>query len=153
MTNDFFTVILNFCQSQDGEDVHGQVSILLNKNKRIDHLGIRIELIGVLENLYDKNQNSTFLQLVRDLEPPGALTDNVTYDFQFNRVEKMYESYNGIVIKLRYYINVVINRNYNRITKEEEFLVANIGQEPTELKPIKMEVGIEECLHIEFEFS
>lgn len=39
----------------------------------------------------------------------------------------MYESYNGIVIKLRYYINVVINRNYNRITKEEEFLVANVG--------------------------
>jgi len=33
----------------------------LNKNKRIDHLGIRVELIGVIENLIDKNQNSTFL--------------------------------------------------------------------------------------------
>jgi vacuolar protein sorting-associated protein 26 len=29
------------------------------------------------------------------------------------------------VIRLRYYINVVINRNYNRITKEEEFIVSN----------------------------
>ena len=42
----------------------------------------------MIENLYDKNQNSVFLQLVRDLEPPGSLTDNMTYDFAFNRVEK-----------------------------------------------------------------
>ena len=92
-------------------------------------------------------------KIVRDLEPPGALTDNVSYDFQFNRVEKQFESYNGIVIRLRYYINVVINRNYNRITKEEEFIVSNIQTEPDNNRPIKMEVGIEECLHIEFEFN
>lgn len=73
---------------QDGEDVRGQVLINLNKGKKLEHLGIRVELVGVIENLYDKNQNSIFLQLVRDLEPPGALTDNMTYDFQFNRVEK-----------------------------------------------------------------
>lgn len=97
--------------------------INLNKNKKLDHLGIRVELVGIIENLYDKNQNSTFLQLVRDLEPPGSLTDNMTYDFSFNRVEKQFESYNGIVVRLRYYVNVVINRNYNRITKEEEFIV------------------------------
>jgi len=40
---------------KDGEDIKGQVSIQLNKNKKIDHLGIRVELIGVIENLYDKN--------------------------------------------------------------------------------------------------
>jgi vacuolar protein sorting-associated protein 26 len=90
---------------------------------------------------------------VRDLEPPGALTDNVTHDFQFNRVEKQFESYNGIVIRLRYYVFVVINRSYNRITKEEEFIVCNTSEEPEVNKPIKMEVGIEECLHIEFEFN
>lgn len=116
-------------------------------------MGVRVELVGVIENLYDKNQNSTFLQLVRDLEPPGSLTDDVIYDFQFNRVEKQFESYNGIVIRLRYYLNVVINRNYNRITKEEEFIVCNQGSEPDTNRPIKMEVGIEECLHIEFEFN
>ena len=89
---------------------------------------------------------------MRDLEAPGALTDNMTYDFDFKRVEKQFESYNGIVVRLRYYINVVINRNYNRITKEEEFIVQNTGKAPEENEPIKMEVGIEECLHIEFEF-
>ena len=40
---------------QDGEDVKGQVLINLNKGKRLDHLGIRVELVGIIENLYDKN--------------------------------------------------------------------------------------------------
>lgn len=57
------------------------------------------------------------------------------------------------MVRLRYYINVVINRNYNRITKEEEFIVQNVGETPSSPVPIKMEVGIEECLHIEFEFE
>ena len=49
---------------------------------------------------------------------------------------------------------VTINRSYNRITKEEEFIVFNPISEATHVdKPIKMEVGIEDCLHIEFEFS
>lgn len=62
--------------------------INLNKGKKLDHLGVRVELIGVIENLYGRDQNTVFLQLVRDLEPPGNLTDNTTYDFAFNRVEK-----------------------------------------------------------------
>lgn len=57
------------------------------------------------------------------------------------------------MIRVRYFINVIINRNYNRITKEEEFIVQNAGQEPEVNKIIKMEVGIEECLHIDFEFN
>ena len=130
----------------------GKVFVNLNKGKRLDHMGIRVELIGVIENLYDPKQNSTFLQLVRDLEPPGGLTDNMTYDFSFNRVEKQFESYNGIVVRVKYFLNVVINRNYNKITKEEEFVVQNLGEEPSANPPIKMEVGIEEHLHIEFEF-
>lgn len=60
----------------------------MNKGKKLDHQGIKVELIGQMENLIDAKQNSTFLQLVRDLEPPGALTDNMTYNFEFRRAEK-----------------------------------------------------------------
>jgi len=88
------------------------------------------------------------------LEPTGYLTDTATYNFSFNRVEKQFETYNGIIARLRYYVHVVINRSYNRITKEEEFIVFNPQPEtPSPGHPIKMEVGIEDCLHIEFEFS
>lgn len=63
---------------------------------------------------------------MRDLEPPGALTDNASYPFAFNRAEKQFETYNGIMVRVRYYINVIINRAYNKISKEEEFIVQNL---------------------------
>jgi len=132
--------------------VKGDVEISLSKGKKLDHLGIRVELIGQIENLLDKNQSSTFLQLVRDLEPPGSLTDNASYPFAFNRSEKQFESYNGIMVRVRYFVNVIINRNYAKVTKEEEFIVQNLQEEPQLNPPIRMEVGIEDCLHIEFEF-
>ena len=57
-------------------------------------------------------------------------------------------------MRLRYFVQVVINRNYNRVTKEEEFIVFNPQPEPPlGDHPIKMEVGIEDCLYIEFEFT
>jgi len=39
------------------------------------------------------------------------------------------------------------------VIKEYDFLVYLPTIEPEENKNIKMEVGIEECLHIEFEYS
>lgn len=57
------------------------------------------------------------------------------------------------MVRVRYYVNVIINRQYAKITKEEEFIVFNLQEEPKLNPPIRMEVGIEECLHIEFEFA
>lgn len=74
----------------------------MSKSKaRIDHQGIKVELIGCIENLFDAKQTINFIQLAQELEPPGALTDNTEYSFSFNRVEKQFETYNGIVVRLR----------------------------------------------------
>jgi vacuolar protein sorting-associated protein 26 len=63
---------------------------------------------------------------VRDLEPPGVLSDNISYDFNFSSVDMPYETYAGISIRVRYYVNAVINRSFGgKITKEEDFLVHN----------------------------
>jgi len=55
---------------------------------------------------------------------------------------------------LRYFVRFTITRSFApNITKEKELWVVNYGTLP-ELNPsIKMEVGIEDCLHIEFEYS
>ena len=34
------------------------------------------------------------------------------------------------MVRIRYYIHVVINQNYNKLTLEEEFIVHNIDPEP-----------------------
>ena len=54
---------------------------------------------------------------------------------------------------LRYFIRVTVTRNYKRDVKEQDFVVQIVQPPPTSLTAIKMEVGIEECLHIEFEYD
>lgn len=101
-------------------------------------------MIGLIENFYDKNQNLQFLTLSRELEPPGTLSENATYDFNFNNVEMEYESYCGICVRLRYFILISINRSYGTIREEEEFVVFNPTTEPETNAKLRMEVGIEE---------
>ena len=80
---------------------------------------------------------------MRDIEPPGILTDNISYDFGFSRVDLPYETFAGISFRTRYYINVIIIRNYGKITKEEDFLVHNpYFNEPEVNTPISMDIGL-----------
>jgi vacuolar protein sorting-associated protein 26 len=142
---------------QNGEDIKGKVIINLNKGgKRVDHLGIRVELLGTIENVMEKGQSAyQFLSLVKDLEPPGSLTDNISYDFGFSRVEMPYETFAGISHRTRYLISVVINRNYGKVTQEEDFLVHNpIPSELIEENiPISMNIGLTGHLQLEVHFD
>ena len=58
-------------------------------------------------------------------------------------------------MRLRYFIRVTVTRHYTsgNMIKEEEFLVQKTDTAPEINNTIKMEVGIEECLHIEFEYD
>ena len=120
----------------------------------MDHQGIRIELIGHIDVLQDKSQSCDFVSIARELEAPGTLHDDKTYEFVFSKVEKPYETYLGLKVHLRYFVRVTINRGYAaKVVKDEEFAVCNVEEEPEAQSLIKMEVGIEDCLHIEFEYN
>jgi vacuolar protein sorting-associated protein 26 len=135
------------------EDVAGEVSISL-KGKKVEHMGVKIELIGQVEFLYDRGNPYEFTSLVRELEAPGELTKNVTYPFEFANVEMSHETYSGTNVRLRYFVRVKITRQYNsNIQKVVDFAVQNVTTEPEVNTSIKMEVGIEDCLHIEFEYN
>ncbi len=55
----------------------------------------------------------------------------------------------------RYLLRVTINRQAvsGKIVHEEGFLVQVATESPETNNAIKMEVGIEDCLHIEFEYN
>jgi vacuolar protein sorting-associated protein 26 len=92
---------------------------------------------------------------VRELDPAGELTGTKRYPFEFTNVEKPYESYNGVNVRLRYFLRVTVARSTfsANVVKEQELFVQNKEPEPEINNPIKMEVGIEDCLHIEFEYN
>ena len=103
---------------------------------------------------YDKGNYYDFTSLVKELETPGTLFDSKEYAFEFKKVEKPYQSYQGLNVRLRYFLRATITRNYSgSIVKEEDFLVQLLEAEPEINNSIKMEVVIEDCLHIEFEYE
>ncbi|KAI1319281.1 Vacuolar protein sorting-associated protein 26B [Mortierella claussenii] len=145
----------------DGESVAGKVSssakriqIRVKDGKKLEHNGIKVEFVGNIELFYDRGNHYEFSSLQQDLAVPGELRSSTTFDFEFKNVEKMYESYHGINVKLRYFVRVTILRRLADVVKERDIWVYSYVM-PAENanNSIKMEVGIEDCLHIEFEYN
>lgn len=138
----------------DGEDVSGTVHIKLKKSgTKIEHQGIRLEFIGQIELYYDRSNHHVFTSLSKLLAYPGEITENMAIDFNFPSVDKPHESYNGVNVKLRYFLRLTVIKRFSNITKEEDIFVHTLSAYPESNSSIKMEVGIEDCLHIEFEYN
>ncbi|CAO2149838.1 unnamed protein product [Urochloa humidicola] len=139
---------------QSLETIAGEVSIAPVPGKRLEHMGVKIELLGQIELYFDRGNFYDFTSLVRELDVPGEIYERKTFPFEFSTVEMPYESYNGTNVRLRYILKVTIGRNYvGNIVETRDFCVINYSPVPTINNSIKMEVGIEDCLHIEFEYS
>mmetsp|Transcript_24708 Transcript_24708/g.21878 ORF Transcript_24708/g.21878 Transcript_24708/m.21878 type:complete len:198 (-) Transcript_24708:484-1077(-) len=136
------------------EELTGEVQISVGSNK-LEHNGIKIELVGFIDAHYDKTQSSEFMAITRELEPAGILQVDKAYSFSFTKFEQPYESYSGIGMSLRYFVRVsVIKGGYTgNQTKEKDFAIQLPTPEPDFNRNIKMDVGIEDCLHIEFEYN
>mmetsp|Transcript_7035 Transcript_7035/g.17185 ORF Transcript_7035/g.17185 Transcript_7035/m.17185 type:complete len:314 (-) Transcript_7035:293-1234(-) len=134
--------------------IAGTVTVTLLKKKKLEIQGVKIELLGHIELLYDRGNPYEMFQLVKELDPAGEITGKKVYNFEFGNCPKNYETYNGHNVRLRYFLRVKITRPmaYD-ITKTVDFAVQNIMPDPEINNSIKMEVGIEDCLHIEFEYN
>ena len=66
----------------------------------LDNLGSSAYSVAV-ELFYDRGHHHEFLSLSQELAAPGEMRQAQTFDFSFKNVEKQYESYQGINVKLR----------------------------------------------------
>lgn len=138
----------------DGESISGKVRVFLKKpGQKLEHQGIRIEFIGQIEVYYDRGNHNEFCSLTKHLAQSGDLTQNTDFRFEFTQVEKPFESYTGANVKLRYFLRVIIARRLSDIVREFDILVHTLSTYPDGGSNIRMEVGIEDCLHIEFEYN
>lgn len=95
--------------------------------------------------MHDNGTPFEFTSLTSNLEGPGVISSDRSYNFAFNRVEKQYESYNGNNVRLRYFLRVSCARQYaSNVTKVMDLAVQNLAVEPEVNSSIKMEVGIED---------
>lgn len=137
----------------DGENVCGSVNVILKRGGKLEHQGIKIEFIGQIELYTDRGNREEFIALCQDLARPGILSHSTSYPFEFLRIEKPYESYCGTNVRLRYFLRVTIQKRIADITKEFELIVHSTMRCSETSDSIQMEVGIEDSLHIEFEYN
>ena len=105
------------------------------------------------ELFFDRGSDYVFMSREQVLLPAGALEKSTSLDFNFSALELLQESYNGINCRLRYFLQVSVATGFLGVTKEKELWVQTL-EKPNEVNPpIKMEVGVENALHIEFEFA
>ncbi|QRV94135.1 vacuolar protein sorting-associated protein 26 [Ceratobasidium sp. AG-Ba] len=137
----------------DGESVVGSVTVRVRDGRKLVHDGIKVEYVGCIELFYDRGNHHEFLSLSQELAAPGEMRQAQTFEFSFKNVEKQFESYQGINVKLRYFVRVTLSRRMADVVKERDTWVHSYRMPPDSNNSIKMEVGIEDCLHIEFEYN
>jgi vacuolar protein sorting-associated protein 26 len=138
----------------DGEDVEGLANVHVKPGKKLDHQGIKVELIGRIETLNERSGNHDFFSITKDLEPPGSLFESKQYRWRFTAVDKVNETYVGTNVRLRYFVRLIVMKSYaGNVSSELDIVVQNLYPPVEANNAIKLEVGIEDCLHIEFEYS
>jgi vacuolar protein sorting-associated protein 26 len=134
-----------------GETIQGQVLVATPPDRKVDFLELKCQLIGQITT--DK-ETTEFVTHETILSGPGTTDTLSTFDYSFADVSMPYESYTGICTHLRYLIQVTMSRAYApTVVETQEFWVQNPEEEAEINSGIKMEVGIEDCLHIEFEYN
>lgn len=138
----------------DNTKICGQVKIISSQaGGKLDHLGVRAQLLGTIELRKSGVKHHQFLSLTRELAPAGETHSEQTLPFEFNNVDASMDSYRGHTVRLRYVLKVTVSKSVGGFNQEFPLWVQNpCTALPTE-EPIKLEVGIENCLHLEFTYS
>ena len=140
------------------QDVVGRAVFSLPPGRKVEHLGIKIQFIGRIDmsqGVHEGRPHYDFISLTKELSPPGIFMQSQTeIPFVFRNMDKEHESYHGRNVSVRYFIRVMVERKFlPTITAEQDVWVQMVGTPPATNEAIKMEVGIEDCLHIEFEYE
>ena len=93
-----------------GESIEGTVRVVLPPGKKMDHIGIRLEIIGIIDLFYDRSNSQEFTSRCDELETQGQLDKTKEYSFKFDNVNMQYESYNGTNVQLRYYLRATVQK-------------------------------------------
>jgi len=135
-----------------GDIIKGKLNV--STSKIFPPIGVKLSLVGEIASIYDRGEHTEFLYKELILSQSGNFPSSSTFEFDFPGATLDYDSYNGVNVKLRYYLRFTVTRSYAAdICLENEFWVMNCGVKPEINESVKMEVGIEDCLHIEFEFE
>ncbi|KAJ5077340.1 vacuolar protein sorting-associated protein [Anaeramoeba ignava] len=133
------------------ENISGTILLQIKNGKYFKFNEILIEFIGQLEIKGEKPYK--FLSITKQISSKTIIKGKKEWEFEFENVEKLYESFVGKLICVRYFIQVSIKRSFSK-NLNQEFDIWILKKQEIEDKgnPIQIEVGVPNCLHIQIEY-
>ncbi|XP_022888895.1 vacuolar protein sorting-associated protein 26A-like, partial [Olea europaea var. sylvestris] len=136
------TIMVPLFQSQ--ETIAGKISVEPIAGKKVEHNGIKVELLGQIEMYFDRGNFYDFT----------SLGEYITFSLYMLGCMILFLDQKDFCACFRYILKVTVSRGYaGSIVEYQDFVVWNYTPPPPINNSIKMEVGIEDCLHIEFEYN
>ena len=139
------------------EKISGEILIELNQNKFLEHKGIKINLIGIIqkENEILNKFYDEYLNLLSNEKINNEIT-KINFDFSLKKnIEN--ESFYGTFLKIKYILLVTIFLDNKNITNKKEIVILK----PTLIEdykkftnfPMKIEIGVENKIHVILEIN
>lgn len=137
------------------ETVRGSVILRPRDQRRVEHNGVKVRFVGTIEQIHKEKvlDHDDFMSWAHELAGPSELRLAETMNFEFKNVEKQFESYSGMRVRLRYYVQVTVAQRSGEQVQERDIWVYQYSPPPQNQHVVSLDIGIENCLHIEFEYA
>ena len=150
--------IIEYPTFYPSDNIKGNFIIELNQNKYLEHQGIKVNLIGIIENIKNPSYSTKFYDEYLTICSSDKINNEITkFDFNFPPKKKPYETYLGVSVKVRYYICVNILSSPKNLCNQIEIAILNPLSRDLFLKednfPLKIEIGVEKLIHVIFEVN
>jgi vacuolar protein sorting-associated protein 26 len=139
------------------DKISGEILIELNQNKFLEHKGIKINLIGIIQKQNEilNKFYDDYLNLTSNEKINNEIT-KINFDFSLKKnIEN--ESFYGTFIKIKYFLLVTIFLDNKNLTNKKEIVILK----PTLIEdykkftnfPMKIEIGVENKIHVILEIN
>ena len=134
------------------ENIKVNIEIIPSVISHFEHLGLKLQLIGEMRN-NDNNKITTFLNETQTLLQEGKIIKPKKICHIFYNIKAPIETYYGTHFCIRYYIQVKLIRKLFNTEKfyVKNFIVENITKTPIMNGNCRLEIGVTNKLHMEYE--
>lgn len=136
--------------------LQGTVTLQSSLGRPVQYEALAVELQGVIELNDDSGVRIPFFSVARILKGAGVLMSPEVYGFDFTGNPLPCESINisTAAFCIKYYLTCRVTlKNGAPLEGNYEFACIKYLPRPDEVHPVRTEVGVEDALHIEFEFN
>ena len=131
------------------DKISGTIKVTPPNGKTVHHQGIKVVILGQ-NRIKTDGSLIPFYNCWKSVQKEGDISGETELKFKINVLDFQIPSFYGTYVDARYTIQAKIMVNNTEKVVEKPIYLLSIDKMPTDLQPLKAEVGIQDVLHVEF---